>query len=789
MPKPWVSGDKVASHLGGAKGLPAHWGDKLWENVWKVGSRWSETGQKDRSILDIFRQHNVVFVGTQQKRFSLIRKGDLIAVSDGKKVVALGEAQTGALPITDKNLGVTFNSRETDRFWFHESVLGCRISFMDLDPKDHVHYRIGTFHRVINKAEHYRNLYKEYYQRFKKNNQFEIKARSCTLMPLPERREEVDCLWKEDVHFVVPIYQRPYSWKELEIRKLLVDMYESFMGHNNGALKEPMFIGTIQLSESKLETAFPNRRYHEVVDGQQRLTTILLTLKVLLELMPKNSEQFSGVQLSSWLETRVSGGVQQDYLKKALTEKCDGSDSSTQNPDDPTLNPYDNALRIICATLREFENSESEIMGAEKFNFSFKGFTDYILTRVYFVVIETRATLSKTLQIFNAINTAGMDLNGGDIFKVRFYEYLQRYKNVPESAFEEISGLYRKIDERNRCAERQIGSILEIMSLAQHLLTARYELPVSLHELASGTFFERFFDAALQIDRPDGFSLETIRKVELDIGLFQKLIETRYTWEKVMGELGMESLGNLYLLWNSRYGRYWYMPVLYLHLYPEDRNGLEQLISLLSKLFVIYSVRYAKVVNEIHNFVKRQLKIMCKAPSPKGGPRIVLQEIQKKLSENKEHFQGELDKHPLVNNAKSKNLVCRLSAFLEELPLTESNEEPHALCKRIFHCALDIEHIEPSNNKDGSRRAEIQELWKDELNQIGNLIVLEPGINRSIQNEGYEVVKLPAYKKSKYAVVKKHVAQYPQWNLDACRQRHSEEVGKIIDYLFKDELS
>jgi hypothetical protein len=58
--------------------------------VWKVASRWSEDGNADSSILQLFRRHNIVFVGTHQERFRNIKKGDLIAVSDGKKVVALG---------------------------------------------------------------------------------------------------------------------------------------------------------------------------------------------------------------------------------------------------------------------------------------------------------------------------------------------------------------------------------------------------------------------------------------------------------------------------------------------------------------------------------------------------------------------------------------------------------------------------------------------------------------------------------------------------------------------------
>lgn len=52
------------------------------ERVRKVASRWSDTGCPESSILDIFRRHNVVFVGRFQNRFCQISVGDLIAISD-----------------------------------------------------------------------------------------------------------------------------------------------------------------------------------------------------------------------------------------------------------------------------------------------------------------------------------------------------------------------------------------------------------------------------------------------------------------------------------------------------------------------------------------------------------------------------------------------------------------------------------------------------------------------------------------------------------------------------------
>ncbi len=75
--------------------------------------------------------------------------------------------------------------------------------------------------------------------------------------------------------FEVPIYQRNYAWGMDEITALVQDVYDAFK-----AGKPTYFIGT-------LVTFHKGKRIYEVIDGQQRLTTIYLVLRSLGEL-PRN---------------------------------------------------------------------------------------------------------------------------------------------------------------------------------------------------------------------------------------------------------------------------------------------------------------------------------------------------------------------------------------------------------------------------------------------------------------------------------------------------------------------
>ena len=69
--------------------------------------------------------------------------------------------------------------------------------------------------------------------------------------------------------YEIPIYQRNYAWGKDEIDTLVQDVYDAFRGG-----KPTYYIGT-------LVTYYRGDRAYEVIDGQQRLTTITLVLTAL----------------------------------------------------------------------------------------------------------------------------------------------------------------------------------------------------------------------------------------------------------------------------------------------------------------------------------------------------------------------------------------------------------------------------------------------------------------------------------------------------------------------------
>jgi uncharacterized protein with ParB-like and HNH nuclease domain len=92
-------------------------------------------------------------------------------------------------------------------------------------------------------------------------------------------------IFSDDFAFSIPGYQRPYSWTKEESGDLLDDLLDFMQadGASAGGLN-PYFLGSVVLIKGLTPES-------EVVDGQQRLTTLTILLAVLRELADNSKDQ------------------------------------------------------------------------------------------------------------------------------------------------------------------------------------------------------------------------------------------------------------------------------------------------------------------------------------------------------------------------------------------------------------------------------------------------------------------------------------------------------------------
>ncbi|WP_053405042.1 DUF262 domain-containing protein [Persicobacter sp. CCB-QB2] len=576
------------------------------------------------------------------------------------------------------------------------------------------------------------------------------------------------------IKYTIPIYQRPYSWKEEQIGKFISDLFLSFWGYDKEKAPEPLFIGTMQLSGVEDHT-------REIIDGQQRLTTLFILLKVLGLKYPENEElQALGLD---WIKTEVSLGAQQDYLT-ALIEL-----STLEQSDDHQLNPYIENAHLISQLVEQHIAQETP----EDPVFDFPKFLDHLSANILFAVIETNAGLSKTLQIFDAINTTGLDLNTGDLFKIRMYEYL-KMEGAESSAFEDISALYGKIDTGNEALNLgwEVVPVTSILTLYQHYLIARYELPVVLYSYAVETFYQRLFDTIFNVRRWEHFQNNVENgKVKLCLKELERMIDIRFDWETRWRNNNYGSpftLCVLHILSRSRYSRF--RDYIHLVLFRIAENELpgeadyERMYAFtekLNRLYLLYSVVYQKAVNRISTGFNSELLHAL----VHEGYEEAMAVIDKRWEESqweKEQFRKILE-GTIVYNPKVKYLLCWLSASLEEVG--QKDKDAYEAVREMFFEPVDIEHIQSFHDENEQLRESIWNEYGEDIHSIGNLVILERHLNRSINNR--EAEKMKKYQESKFSIVKdKLVSQYGQkWELDQCLQRKATETEKICDYLFQ----
>ena len=92
--------------------------------------------------------------------------------------------------------------------------------------------------------------------------------------------------------FIIPVYQRAYSWEEKQWETFLNDLLEQLEGQNN------YFYGNILLEKIDISNSQKIEKF-EIIDGQQRMTSFMLLLRAFytkLETMDDNNQNVKGLR-------------------------------------------------------------------------------------------------------------------------------------------------------------------------------------------------------------------------------------------------------------------------------------------------------------------------------------------------------------------------------------------------------------------------------------------------------------------------------------------------------------
>lgn len=224
-----------------------------------------------------------------------------------------------------------------------------------------------------------------------------------------------------DSLYQIPRYQRPYSWNDDQLEKLWDDLLEAKENDPN------YFLGSVITAKSEDSTS-----YLDIVDGQQRLTTLTVLLCVYRDLFPDinidlldidpfaidNKVILGSIKFNDRFERlrlRTHSNHQSDFDEIILN----GDTSTVKKPtkvdlrkDDPKFK-FKNSAHFFSTRLRDLGEKEAGVL------------INYLFNSVKVIRIDCQS-VAFAIKLFQVLNDRGLDLSNSDLIKSYLIGQIQK---------------------------------------------------------------------------------------------------------------------------------------------------------------------------------------------------------------------------------------------------------------------------------------------------------------------------------------------------------------------------
>ncbi|MGB7518901.1 MAG: DUF262 domain-containing protein, partial [Spirulinaceae cyanobacterium] len=480
--------------------------------------------------------------------------------------------------------------------------------------------------------------------------------------------------------FHIPSYQRPYSWTEEQAGYLFNDLHDAFISQNE---QEEYFLGSIVLIK---ETNCPKA---DVIDGQQRLTTLTILLSCLrskltaekqesisIYLIEKGNE-FTGIRPQARLNLRKKDQeFFLKYIQKTNLENFLGLDVANDNifKNEAQTNIHKNCGLFI----REINQHFSAIDDVTEF-------IKFILTKCYLVVVSS-ANEASAFRIFSVMNSRGLDLQVSDILKAEITG------KIPENEQDQYTEKWEESEEllgREKFNElfSHIRMIYTKSKLSESIIS-KYRKKI-LPRIESKDFMDNYFNKY--------------------VSTFDIVKNVQFSATENAEEI------NDYLYWLNKINfSEWIPPAI---LFITNQNDSQKVLDFLKKLERLTTYLFLEGFYNTKR-IRRYTKIIEQIE--KGQSLEALQLSQEEEEQFFNRLNGDIY---LMSSNKKKYVILRLDRIKAD---GAANYQ---------HKLLTIEHIMPQTVREGSAWAEIpDEEHQKWVHKIANLVPLNRSRNSQASN-------------------------------------------------------
>ena len=537
-------------------------------------------------------------------------------------------------------------------------------------------------------------------------------------------------IFSSDFEYVIPSYQRPYAWTVDQASDLFDDLFDFYKSEPK---EESYFLGSIVLIKQE------SKRHAEVIDGQQRLTTLTILLAALASILEREQRdilckyirepgnEFEGLDPKPRLTLRKRD---QEFFSKYVQaldfEQLSRLDDK-RLANESQINIKKNSRLFLQRIKKNLGNSTESI----------KEFVAFLVQRCFLVAVSTPSQQS-AFRVFSVMNSRGLDLQPTDIIKADIIgklatdeerdEYNQRWEdmedNLGRGRFNDLFTYVRMIYAKEKAKK----SLRE--EFQKHVLSRVRESEKLISEVLD----------------PYASALKTV-------------LDANYEAVSHAEEV------NTYLRCFKRIDNSDWVPVAILFL-SRNENVPEYVESFFSRLERLAAYMHVCAVHRNkritrYNAVIKALEGVHSLSNPVQA--VELTETEKE--EMRAALNGNIYE---LTSSRRKYLILRLDTFVSDRAASYDTSR------------LTIEHVLPQTVNDDTEWAE---LWPDEqlrkqwVHRIANLVPLNRSRNSQAQNYDF------ARKKSAYFFGNNDVSSYKlttqvlrsdQWTPEHLQKRQTE---------------
>jgi hypothetical protein len=593
---------------------------------------------------------------------------------------------------------------------------------------------------------------------------------------------------KKDEYFVIPEYQREYSWFTDQCEKLLEDI-ESFIQSEG---KDPYFFGTIIIDCSNdINGEF------SLIDGQQRTTTFLLLLKAMLLNLNNAILRAEGDQDSEPLIAGLNAHrndiikilykVENEEIPSIVKSKDSSLIKGIKVFDNRSINEaFKDEVSIILGSLdfEEAERSVTKIPRKQKDNRYTRHFRNFdffnkkleeksasqlnkfckiVLNECQVIEIKSWK-IEQAITMFNSLNSKGLPLSDADIISAQLYSNAgNENREIFKDDWEKLVSLTNELESQK---------IVDIVGVLQQYMYINRALDKEyISEREDGTISADVTTPGLR-----RYYIENRDLLSKPLEMSTNLNKIARNWDKIKEY----TVVKLLLKFNENARLY-----LSSYLYRFETEELtEEKINKICETFLKF---FALLESGHIAFSSSRFKtFMFEKNIDLVNKNISSENIEEDFATHISKFWNRDSVSEDLRNYEGNILV-----ILNEYLYAKENS-----IKFTFKENVNIEHIMPASGKNKETiRIDAGISDKDEfnnlVNKLGNKILLEADINKSIGNGWFKTKKQKSidekagYKNSMFGLAES-LTSYPKdtWTKEDIEISTDKAVNRIVDFIF-----